>query len=172
MVCAKCQKQLKSTALATPAVKKKTEMYYGSPAGSTGRIEKASSAGGSTGAGKSKLLSKSAKNPYAQYASSCKTYEEINLILIRTFEGLLGQEQTQQATHSTKSRSYQVTHLSSSRSSESAYRGRTPDPDYQGIKDPDAEFYLLFAQATTMSSIDSEPLSGPALPSQPFAKAT
>ncbi|KAL9016499.1 MAG: hypothetical protein Q9185_006157 [Variospora sp. 1 TL-2023] len=73
MVCAKCQKQLKSTALATPAVKKKTEMYYGSPAGSSGRIEKTASTGGSTAAGKSKLLSASAKNPYAQYASSCQT---------------------------------------------------------------------------------------------------
>ncbi|KAI4146925.1 MAG: hypothetical protein LQ341_001940 [Variospora aurantia] len=52
MVCAKCQKQLKSTALATPAVKKKTEMYYGSPTGSSGRIEKTASTGGSTAAGK------------------------------------------------------------------------------------------------------------------------
>ncbi|KAI4174303.1 MAG: hypothetical protein LQ343_002442 [Gyalolechia ehrenbergii] len=52
MVCAKCQKQLKSTALATPAVKKKTEMYYGSPAGSSGRIEKSSATSGSTAAGK------------------------------------------------------------------------------------------------------------------------
>jgi hypothetical protein len=31
MVCAKCQK-LNKTTLATPGVKKKTEMYYGSPA--------------------------------------------------------------------------------------------------------------------------------------------
>lgn len=52
MVCAKCQKQLKSTALATPAVKKKSEMYYGSSAGSTARVEKSSSTGGSTAAGK------------------------------------------------------------------------------------------------------------------------
>ncbi|KAI4185202.1 MAG: hypothetical protein LQ346_005954 [Caloplaca aetnensis] len=73
MVCAKCQKQLKSTALATPAVKKKTEMYHGSPAGSSGRVEKSSSTAGGNAAGKSKLLSKAAKNPYAQYASSCKT---------------------------------------------------------------------------------------------------
>ncbi|KAI4188724.1 MAG: hypothetical protein L6R41_001963 [Letrouitia leprolyta] len=70
MVCAKCQKKLKSTALATPAVKKKNEFYYGSPAGSSGRVEKSSA---STAAGKSKLLSKSAKNPYAQYSSSCQT---------------------------------------------------------------------------------------------------
>jgi hypothetical protein len=33
MVCAKCQKTLKQTELATPAVKRKNEMYYGSPAG-------------------------------------------------------------------------------------------------------------------------------------------
>ncbi|KAL8674216.1 MAG: hypothetical protein Q9168_001384 [Polycauliona sp. 1 TL-2023] len=72
MVCAKCQK-LKNTSLATPAVKKKNDMYYGSPAGSTGRVEKSSTTNGSAAAGKSKLLSKSAQNPYAQYASSCKT---------------------------------------------------------------------------------------------------
>ncbi|KAI4274834.1 MAG: hypothetical protein LQ337_003646 [Flavoplaca oasis] len=72
MVCAKCQK-LKSTSLVTPAVKKKNEMYYGSPAGSTGRVEKSSATNGSAAAGKSKLLSKTAKNPYAQYASNCQT---------------------------------------------------------------------------------------------------
>jgi hypothetical protein len=33
MVCAKCQKTIKQTELATPAVKRKNEMYYGSPAG-------------------------------------------------------------------------------------------------------------------------------------------
>lgn len=37
MVCAKCLKHLKSTTLATPAVKKKTELYYGSTATSTGK---------------------------------------------------------------------------------------------------------------------------------------
>ncbi|KAL8728649.1 MAG: hypothetical protein Q9181_005278 [Wetmoreana brouardii] len=73
MVCAKCQKQLKTTALATPAVKKKTEIYYGSPAGSTGKVGKSSATSGSTGVSKNKLLSKNAKNPYAQYASSCTT---------------------------------------------------------------------------------------------------
>ncbi|KAJ6446457.1 chromosome segregation protein sudA [Purpureocillium lavendulum] len=72
MVCAKCQKLTKGTTLATPDVKKKSEMYYGSPAGSS----KAAASGKSTtlgqsGIGKSKLLSKSAKNPYAQYSSSC-----------------------------------------------------------------------------------------------------
>ena len=33
MVCAKCQKLTKPTSLATPGVKMKSEMYYGSPAG-------------------------------------------------------------------------------------------------------------------------------------------
>lgn len=33
MVCAKCQKLSKGTTLATPDVKKKSEMYYGSSAG-------------------------------------------------------------------------------------------------------------------------------------------
>lgn len=32
MVCGKCLKLQKSTKLATPEVKKKSEMYYGSPA--------------------------------------------------------------------------------------------------------------------------------------------
>ncbi|GES66594.1 Cript family protein [Aspergillus terreus] len=75
MVCAKCQKKLKSTELATPGVKRKSEMYYGSPAtsvggGSTGGESKKSTLG-NTGIGKSKLLSSKAKNPYAAYASSC-----------------------------------------------------------------------------------------------------
>lgn len=34
MVCAKCQKLSKGTTLATPRVKKKSETYFGSPAGS------------------------------------------------------------------------------------------------------------------------------------------
>lgn len=34
MVCAKCQKLQKKTELATPGVKRKNEMYYGSPASS------------------------------------------------------------------------------------------------------------------------------------------
>jgi len=74
MVCAKCQKLSKGTTLATPDVKKKSEIYYGSAAGSS---SKASGSGtksttlGQNGVGKSKLLSKSAKNPYAQYSSSC-----------------------------------------------------------------------------------------------------
>ncbi|KAL2024397.1 hypothetical protein VTK56DRAFT_8208 [Thermocarpiscus australiensis] len=70
MVCAKCQK-VKKTTLATPEVKKKSEMYYGSPASSTSSLDKKSATLGQTGVSKSKLLSKAAKNPYAQYSSSC-----------------------------------------------------------------------------------------------------
>ncbi|KAI9859444.1 MAG: hypothetical protein M1824_003785 [Vezdaea acicularis] len=69
MVCAKCQK-ISTTPLATPGVKRKNEMYYGSPAK---KEERASATLGHNGVGKSKLLSKSAKNPYAAYSSSCET---------------------------------------------------------------------------------------------------
>ncbi|PHH63975.1 hypothetical protein CDD81_5194 [Ophiocordyceps australis] len=73
MVCAKCQKLSKGTTLATPGVKKKSDMYYGSPATASSSKSAASKSAtiGQTGIGKSKLLSKSAKNPYAQYSSSC-----------------------------------------------------------------------------------------------------
>lgn len=70
MVCAKCQKSSKTT-LATPAVKKKSYMYYGSPASSSSMTEKKSATLGQTGISKSKLLSKNAKNPFAQYSSTC-----------------------------------------------------------------------------------------------------
>ncbi|TQS33044.1 hypothetical protein Golomagni_06627 [Golovinomyces magnicellulatus] len=66
MVCSKCQKLAKGTALATPGVKKKSEMYYGSSAST--KTGSKSATLGQTGIGKSKLLSKSAKNPYAQYS--------------------------------------------------------------------------------------------------------
>ncbi|RKU40303.1 hypothetical protein DL546_000570 [Coniochaeta pulveracea] len=70
MVCAKCQNKAKTT-LATPVVKKKSEMYYGSPASSSATGAKKSATLGQTGISKSKLLSKSAKNPFAQYSASC-----------------------------------------------------------------------------------------------------
>ncbi|KAL2156172.1 hypothetical protein VTH82DRAFT_917 [Thermothelomyces myriococcoides] len=74
MVCAKCQK-FTQTVLATPGVKKKSEMYYGSPASSSSSSSQAGAKKsvtlGQTGVSKSKLLSKAAKNPYAQYSSSC-----------------------------------------------------------------------------------------------------
>ncbi|KAF8849369.1 cript family protein [Acephala macrosclerotiorum] len=75
MVCAKCQKNAKSTTLATPGVKKKNDMYFGSPAGSSKSGDKAKTSAtlGNNGIGKSKLLSKSARNPYAAYSSSCST---------------------------------------------------------------------------------------------------
>ncbi|KAK3375235.1 PDZ-binding protein [Podospora didyma] len=68
MVCAKCQKKSKTT-LATPSVKKKNELYYGSPASTSS--DKKSATLGQSGISKSKLLSKAAKNPLAQYSSSC-----------------------------------------------------------------------------------------------------
>ncbi|MCJ1446827.1 MAG: hypothetical protein MMC23_007334 [Stictis urceolatum] len=74
MVCAKCQKAQSQTQLATPGVKRKNELYYGSPsAGATSAKGKPSATLGQTGIGKSKLLSKAAKNPYAAFASNCKT---------------------------------------------------------------------------------------------------
>jgi len=42
MVCSKCQKLTKGTTLATPEVKKKSEMYYGSPASSSKGADKKS----------------------------------------------------------------------------------------------------------------------------------
>ncbi|KAJ5894729.1 hypothetical protein N7495_006420 [Penicillium taxi] len=71
MVCTKCQKKLKTTELATPGVKRKNEMYLGSPSGASAAAGKATL--GSTGIGKSKLLGAKAKNPFAAYASSCET---------------------------------------------------------------------------------------------------
>jgi RNA polymerase subunit RPABC4/transcription elongation factor Spt4 len=71
MVCAKCQKLVKGTSLATPGVKKKSEMYYGSSSATTKASGSQSATLGNTGVIKSKLLSKSAKNPYAAYSSAC-----------------------------------------------------------------------------------------------------
>jgi len=77
MVCAKCQKVLAKTELATPGVKRKNDIYYGSPtaAASTSGSGKSKTSAtlGNAGISKSKLLSKSAKNPYAAYSSTCKT---------------------------------------------------------------------------------------------------
>ncbi|RFU34996.1 hypothetical protein B7463_g1345, partial [Scytalidium lignicola] len=61
---------MKTTTLATPGVKKKSEIYYGSPASSK-ESGKPSATLGNNGVTKSKLLSKSARNPYAAYSSSC-----------------------------------------------------------------------------------------------------
>jgi cysteine-rich PDZ-binding protein len=52
MVCAKCAKLTKPTSLATPGVKKKNEMYYGSPAGSSKSGAKISATLGNAGIGK------------------------------------------------------------------------------------------------------------------------
>ncbi|KAJ5559004.1 PDZ-binding protein CRIPT [Penicillium sp. DV-2018c] len=74
MVCSKCQKKIKATELATPGVKRKSDMYYGSPSSSGSSLDKGKTKStlGATGVGKSKLLSAKAKNPYAAYASSCE----------------------------------------------------------------------------------------------------
>ncbi|TGO19244.1 hypothetical protein BTUL_0005g00930 [Botrytis tulipae] len=73
MVCAKCQKKSSTTSLATPEVKKKSDMYLGSPAGSSSSKAgtKTSATLGNNGIGKSKLLSKAARNPYATYSTTC-----------------------------------------------------------------------------------------------------
>lgn len=57
MVCTKCQKKLKATELATPGVKRKNEMYYGSPSttlggGSASASAKGKPTLGATGVGK------------------------------------------------------------------------------------------------------------------------
>ncbi|KAI5304094.1 hypothetical protein KEM56_006852 [Ascosphaera pollenicola] len=78
MVCSRCQKKLQKTSLATPDVKRKSDLYLsGSGFGNVGGAaakekEKAKKASGPTGSGvsKNKLLSASAKKPYAAYASS------------------------------------------------------------------------------------------------------
>lgn len=74
MVCAKCQKKLQKTELVTPGVKRKTDMYYGSPSSTLGAggDAKAKPTLGNTGVSKNKLLSQKAKNPYAAYSSSCE----------------------------------------------------------------------------------------------------
>lgn len=54
MVCSKCAKKLKSTQLATPDVKRRSEMYYGSSSTNTGSNDKTKGKAtlGSTGIGK------------------------------------------------------------------------------------------------------------------------
>ena len=82
MVCAKCSRLTSGTTLATPGVKRKSEIYYGSPASGSGvggsstksssLTSKSKPTLGNTGVSKSKLLSKAAKNPYASYAAQCR----------------------------------------------------------------------------------------------------
>ena len=54
VLCSKCSKVAKTTSLATPGVKKKNEMYLGSPAGSSKSTDKSktSSTLGNNGIGK------------------------------------------------------------------------------------------------------------------------
>jgi len=59
MVCSKCQKLLKKTELATPGVKRKNDLYYGSPAASStgaGDKSKPSATLGANGIGKVRSL--------------------------------------------------------------------------------------------------------------------
>ncbi|KAJ5239191.1 hypothetical protein N7468_003810 [Penicillium chermesinum] len=72
MVCGKCEKKLQKTELATPGVKNKNDKYFGSPS-TLGGPAKGKATLGSTGVGKSKLLSAKAKNPYAAYSGSCES---------------------------------------------------------------------------------------------------
>ncbi|PSK51831.1 hypothetical protein B9Z65_3098 [Elsinoe australis] len=77
MVCAKCQRLSKSTTkLATPEVKKKSELYHGNS--TAAGISKKGSTLGATGVSKSKLLSKSAKNPeWPEVLPKMRIYEAI-----------------------------------------------------------------------------------------------
>lgn len=59
MVCGKCQKKIKKNELATPGVKRKGEMYYGSPAatvGGGGDASKSKPTLGNSGVGKVSVL--------------------------------------------------------------------------------------------------------------------
>ena len=59
MVCSKCQKLVKKTELATPGVKRKNDLYYGSPAASStaaGDKTKPSATLGANGIGKVRTL--------------------------------------------------------------------------------------------------------------------
>ncbi|OJD16163.1 hypothetical protein AJ78_03652 [Emergomyces pasteurianus Ep9510] len=78
MVCTKCQRKLKKTELATPAVKRKNDMYYGSPSSTVGgggdaKSKSSSVTLGNSGISKNKLLSSKAKNPYSAYSSACES---------------------------------------------------------------------------------------------------
>lgn len=59
MVCNKCSKLTTGTKLATPGVKKKSEMYYGSPASSSASGAKKSATLGQNGIGKVSFINNS-----------------------------------------------------------------------------------------------------------------
>lgn len=65
MVCAKCQKLSKGTSLATPGVKRKSELYHGSPAASSSK----SATQGQTGIGKVCHLSSSLPQEHISFCS-------------------------------------------------------------------------------------------------------
>ncbi len=56
MVCTKCAKLATGTKLATPGVKRKSDMYYGSPASTSAGAEKKSATLGQSGVGKVCIL--------------------------------------------------------------------------------------------------------------------
>ena len=70
MVCASCSRKLKPTTLATSTVTRKSDTLASSGISYTSKPS--ASASGPSGIGKSKLLSKAAKNPYAAYSASCE----------------------------------------------------------------------------------------------------
>ncbi len=85
MVCAKCQKISKTTTLATPGVKKKNDMYYGSPAGSLNSGDKAKTSAtlGQNGIGKASFISVArlcSSTNYIQRASCYRKQQEIHTL--------------------------------------------------------------------------------------------
>lgn len=69
MVCTRCARLSTPTSLATASIKRKEDSQTSTGIAYTSKA----SASGPSGIGKSKLLSKAAKNPYAAYAASCET---------------------------------------------------------------------------------------------------
>ncbi|ODH13552.1 hypothetical protein ACO22_07143 [Paracoccidioides brasiliensis] len=83
MVCSKCQRKLKKTELATPAIKRKNDMYYGSPHNTIGGGDaknRSSATLGNTGISKSSIRYFAAA-PYALIKEILET-EAFHLIRI------------------------------------------------------------------------------------------
>jgi hypothetical protein len=83
MVCAKCQKKLKSTELATPGVKRKNDMYYGSPSTTLGGSSAAGAAKGkstlgNTGIGKVCFFA------LLEYSATVRSHNMANLTVEQT----------------------------------------------------------------------------------------
>ena len=74
MVCSKCQKLLKRTELATPGVKRKNELYYGSSASANGNEQhKSSTTVGSNGVGKVRVHQLASGSPESSCVLCCRT---------------------------------------------------------------------------------------------------